>query len=145
MNRKMCQIIWPERDCLLNRLMAVAIQFPATDMEYNKSSIFAYIIGSCKMLEDWCTLSLFGGLNFDNTTIADRLWTVSWSNDSLRLVWLNRLRDPDLLTHRNSSVIKRTRRAVVYTTNILTQRWIYFKIWSTIKWHTFEKNTLYPY
>ena len=44
------------------------------------------------------------------------------------------LRDPNIPTHRNSRVIKRTRR---YNTYKLIQRWIHYKIWSKMKWNTF--------
>ena len=37
--------------------------------------------------------------NFDYTTIADRLRTVSWGNDSHPTGWLNGLRDPKLPTN----------------------------------------------
>ena len=46
--------------------------------------------------------------NFDYTTIADRLRTVSWGNNSPQLVWLTGLRDPNLPTNHKSRVINRT-------------------------------------
>ena len=46
--------------------------------------------------------------NFDYTTIADRLRTVSWGNDSHPTgVVKTGLRDPDIPTNRKSRAIKR--------------------------------------
>ena len=49
-----------------------------------------------------------GHQNYDCTTIADRLRTVSWWTIATQLVWLNKLRSSILPTYHNSRVIKMT-------------------------------------
>ena len=65
--------------------------------------------------------------NFDFTTIADRLRTVSWSNNSHPTgVVKPGLKSTNLPTYRKISVINRTwhDRNMLYYTNILSQRWL---------------------
>ena len=45
---------------------------------------------------------------FDDRAVADRLRTVSWSNYGHPTGVVNLVYGPNLLTHRNSRVIKRT-------------------------------------
>ena len=84
--------------------------------------------------------------NFDYTTIADRLRTVSWSNNSHPTgVVKPSLKGTNLPTHRNSSVIKQTRhdRNKVYNNTNKLINIDTFYMWFKIKWNTFlpYKNT----
>ena len=46
--------------------------------------------------------------NFDYTTIADRLRTVSWSKTATQMVWITRFTGTQPSTNRKSCVIKMT-------------------------------------
>ena len=58
--------------------------------------------------------------NFDYTTIADDIRTVSWSDDShpAEVVWLNRI----TRTHHNSCVIEDTNMQIVFYSDIAKQK-----------------------